>query len=201
MVSESQAAYLIKLARNAIKEYLNNNEKIKPKIEDIELTEESGVYVTIKSYPDDELLGEIGSPYPMNEIYNAVIDNAISAALYDPRFPSIKIEELDNLIFEISILTRPKVLKVSTPEEYLSKIKIGKHGLIINYGYSSGVLLPQVPIEWNWNQKEFLRQTCEKANLPKEMWKRPTVEIFTFEAEVFKEEKPNGNVIKKKLFR
>ncbi len=201
MVSESQAAYLIELARNAISQYLDDNKKIKPNKEDKELKEESGVFVTIKSYPDEELRGQIGYPYPMGELDNNIIDNAISAALHDPRFPHIKKEDLENIIIEISILTRPKIIKVSSPTEYPSKIKIGKDGLIIKYGYSTGVLLPQVPIEWNWNAKEFLCNTCEKAGLPKDMWNRPTVEIYNFQAEIFKEEKPFGKVVKKRLFR
>jgi len=185
MVSELQADYLIKLARNAVEQYIETNKKITPTLKDQELNEEAGVYVTLKSFPEEELRGEIGYPYPMGEISSNIIDNAISAALHDPRFPSIKKDELNTIIFEISILSRPKILTVSSPEDYISKIKIGKNGLIIKY----------------WGAKEFLCQTCQKAGLPKEMWKRPTVEIYTFEAEIIKEEKPLGKVIKKRLFR
>ncbi|MCC7552073.1 TIGR00296 family protein [Candidatus Micrarchaeota archaeon] len=201
MVSELQADYLIKLARNAVEQYIETNKKITPTLKDQELNEEAGVYVTLKSFPEEELRGEIGYPYPMGEISSNIIDNAISAALHDPRFPSIKKDELNTIIFEISILSRPKILTVSSPEDYISKIKIGKNGLIIKYGGATGVLLPQIPIEYNWGAKEFLCQTCQKAGLPKEMWKRPTVEIYTFEAEIIKEEKPLGKVIKKRLFR
>ncbi len=201
MVSEAQSTYLIKLARTAVQEFIDNKKKINSETEDKELKEECGVYVTIRSYPDNELRGEIGDPYPMGEIDSSIIDNAISATLHDPRFTSIKKNELDAIIFEISILTRPKLIKVSSPEEYLSKIKIGRDGLIVNYGRTTGVLLPQLPIELNWSSKEFLCQLCQKAGLPRDMWKRPTVEIYSFEAEIFKEEEPNGKVIKKRVFR
>ncbi|MFA5383048.1 MAG: TIGR00296 family protein [Candidatus Micrarchaeia archaeon] len=201
MVSESNSSYLIELARKSIFEYLENNKKIEPIKEDKELKEEKGVFVTIKSFPDDELRGQVGYPYPMGEIDKNIIDNAISAALHDPRFPHIKKEELNNIIIEISILSRPELIKVSSPEEYPSKIKVGKDGLIIKYGSTSGVLLPQIPIEWNWNAKEFLCNTCEKAGLPKDMWNRPTVEIYKFQADVYKETEPNGKIVKNHFYR
>ena len=81
----------------------------------------------------------------------------------------------------------------------LSKIKVGRDGLIIKHGFYSGLLLPQVPVEYGWNEEEFLEYTCEKAGLPKNYWKNPDTEIQKFEGIVFKEEKPNGVVIRETL--
>jgi len=203
MVTTSQASYLIDLARRAILHFLETGEKISPdpKKKDKELKEDRGVFITLNSYPDEELRGCIGSPFPMCALDKGVIDNAISAAVHDPRFPHVSIKEMDNIIIEISILTEPELIKVSSPEDYPKNIKIGKDGLIIRYGYSSGLLLPQVPIEWNWNAKEFLSHVCKKAGLPKNMWHSANIEIYKFQAEIFTEEKPRGKVIKKRLFR
>ena len=76
----------------------------------------------------------------------------------------MKFEELDSITFEVTVLTPPKKIEVSAPQEYLSKIKVGRDGLIVKYGYNSGLLLPQVPIEYGWNEREFLEHTCEKAH-------------------------------------
>jgi AMMECR1 domain-containing protein len=59
--------------------------------------------------------------------------------------------------------------------------------------------LPQVPVEYGWNEKEFLEYTCEKAGLPKEYWQKEDVEILKFEGIVFKEKDPNGEIIQEKL--
>jgi uncharacterized protein (TIGR00296 family) len=77
---------------------------------------------------------------------------------------------------------------------------VGRDGLIIKCGFYSGLLLPQVPVEYGWNEKEFLEYTCEKAGLPKNYWKNQDTEIQKFEGIVFKEEKPNGKVIREVLW-
>ena len=69
----------------------------------------------------------------------------------------------------------------------------------MKYGYNSGLLLPQVPIEYGWNEREFLEYTCEKAGLPKDFWQNNEVEIQKFEGIVFKEKYPNGEIIQEKL--
>jgi len=99
------------------------------------------------------------------------------------------------------VLSVPQELKVKSPEEYVKKIRVGRDGLIINYGYSSGLLLPQVPVEWNWNEEEFLCQVCEKAGLPRNMWKSPSASISSFSAQIFSEKSPDGKVGQKKLIR
>ena len=132
-------------------------------------------------------------------LFNALEDAAISAATKDPRFPAVKSKELDSITFEVTILTPPKKVVVSKPEEYLSKIKVGRDGLIVKHGFYSGLLLPQVPVEYGWNEKEFLEYTCEKAGLPKNYWKNSETEIQKFEGIVFKEENPNGTVIREIL--
>jgi hypothetical protein len=136
---------------------------------------------------------------PDKLLFNALEDAAISAATKDPRFMPVKYNELDSITFEVTILTSPKTIVVNKPEEYLSQIKVGRDGLIVKHGFYSGLLLPQVPIEYGWDEEEFLEYTCEKAGLPKNYWKNSETEIQKFEGIVFKEEKPNGPVIKEVL--
>ena len=200
-VSAGDGAYLVQLARRAIEGYFAASKKISPDRAGGALSEARGVFVTLESYPSHELRGCIGYPLPMKELASSVVDCALSAAFDDPRFPPLERQELARCTVEVSVLSVPEEIKVKSPSEYPKKIKVGRDGLIIHYGYASGLLLPQVPIEWNWNETEFLSHLCEKAGLPKSMWQSPSVKISRFEAQVFSEEKPGGKVSVKKLIR
>ena len=197
-LSEYDGHILVKTARAVVTEYLKNGTKLKLEKEfKNNFSFKSGVFVTLNSTLG--LRGCIGYPLPDKLLFNALENAAISAATEDPRFPSVKHKELDLITFEVTVLTPPKKIAVSKPEEYLSKIKVGRDGLLVKYGFYSGLLLPQVPIEYGWNEEEFLEYACEKAGLPKNYWKNPEVEIQKFEGIVFKEEKPNGAVIREVL--
>lgn len=197
-LSEDDGSILVKTARAVVTEYLKNGTKLKLEKEFKDnFSFKSGVFVTLNSASG--LRGCIGYPLPDKSLFDALEDAAISAATEDPRFPSVKYKELDSITFEVTVLTPPKKIVASKPEEYLSKIKVGRDGLIVKYGFYSGLLLPQVPVEYGWNEKEFLEYTCEKAGLPKSHWKNPDTEIQKFEGIVFKEEKPNGSVIREVL--
>lgn len=189
---------LVRLSRIIVSEYLKNNKKINFDRETkTKYSFRSGVFVTLST--SKGLRGCIGFPLPDKKLLNALYDASIAAATEDPRFLPVDYQELDEIIFEITILTPPVKIDVKNPEEYPSKIKVGRDGLIVKHSIYSGLLLPQVPIEYNWNEEEFLEFTCEKAGLPKDFWKKTDVEIYKFEGIVFKEEKPNGKVIRKNL--
>jgi hypothetical protein len=197
-ISEKDGQILVKTARMVVTDYLKNGSKTelgKKFQEDFSFN--SGVFVTLNNPLG--LRGCIGYPLPDKKLFNALEEAAISAATEDPRFPPVKFEELDSITFEVTVLTPPTKIEVSDSQEYLSKIKIGQNGLIVKYGYNSGLLLPQVPVEYGWNEKEFLEYTCEKAGLPKEYWQKEDVEILKFEGIVFKEKDPNGEIIQEKL--
>lgn len=199
-LTEKDCVYLVSLARNVLEEYFKSGKKITPDYEKYPgLMQPMGAFVTIKTYPDDELRGCIGRPYPVMSLGDAVVESALDAAFSDPRFPPLVESELDHVTFEVSILTPPEQLKVSEPEEYLKMIKIGRDGLIIKYGSVSGLLLPQVPVEYNWNVKGFLEALCQKAGLPRNMWMSPTVNIYRFSAFVYSETKPHGKIKRVKL--
>ena len=200
-VSPDDGAYLVALARRAVEGYFATGKKMPPDRSGGALSEDRGVFVTLETYPARELRGCIGYPLPIKELALSVVDCALSAAFEDPRFPPLEKKELASCIFEVSVLSVPEEIKAKTPADYPKMIKVGRDGLIIHYGYASGLLLPQVPIEWNWNEKEFLSQVCQKAGLPPDMWLSPSVRISRFEAQVFCEEKPGGKAKVKRLIR
>ncbi len=190
--------YLVKIARNAIFEFLKSKRKLEiPKSVPSKFFEKRGVFVTLNSIKNGniELRGCIGRPYPDFPLIKATIDSAIDAAVNDPRFESVSLSELDHIIVEISILTKPELIKVNNPLEYLSEINIGEDGLIISHGWLKGLLLPQVPVEWNWDVQEFLDHLCMKAGMYYNCWKDKNVEIYKFNAIIYGEIEPNGKII------
>jgi uncharacterized protein (TIGR00296 family) len=160
------------------------------------MREKCGVFVTLNSLREgaEELRGCIGYPMPEAPLVEAIIDAAISSATQDPRFPPVRIEELKAIIVEVSILTPPSLIIVNDAREYPREVRIGVDGLIVEYGWLRGLLLPQVPVEWGWDSEEFLSQCCMKAGLPPDAWLLRKTRIYKFQALVFKEKTPEGEV-------
>ena len=194
-LSDSDGVILVKTARNAVTEFLSNGNRMKLE-SDLEekFSFNSGVFVTLNN--PDGLRGCIGFPMPEKKLSHAIIEGAIAAATEDPRFPSVKTNELNDIVFEVTVLTPPIEIDVTNPTEYLEKIKVGRDGLIIRHSFSSGLLLPQVPVEYGWDVEEFLQHTCEKAGLARDTWKNEDVKIEKFEGIIFKEETPNGAIVR-----
>jgi uncharacterized protein (TIGR00296 family) len=194
-LSDSDGVVLVKTARKAVTQFLSNGNRMKLE-SDLEekFSFNSGVFVTLNN--PDGLRGCIGFPMPEKKLSHAIIEGAIAAATEDPRFPSVKTNELNDIVFEVTVLTPPIVVDVSDPMEYLEKIKVGRDGLIIRHSFSSGLLLPQVPVEYGWDVEEFLQHTCEKAGLARDTWKNESVKIEKFEGIIFKEETPNGAIVR-----
>lgn len=184
MLSEEDGKFLVKLARETIETFIKEKKKLKvPENTPDSLKEELGVFVTLNK--DGLLRGCIGYPEPIAPLVKAVIDVAISAAVNDPRFSPVTINELDDLEIEVSVLTKPVLIEAKKPEEYMEKIKIGEDGLIIERGPYKGLLLPQVAVEWGWNVEEFLYNTCVKAGLTADCWIYPDVKIYKFSSQIF----------------
>ncbi|MEM1539011.1 MAG: TIGR00296 family protein [Candidatus Bathyarchaeia archaeon] len=201
-LSLEEGRTLVKLARSAVEEYLKNRKRLKvPENIPEKLMQPCGVFVTINSVKGGErtLRGCIGYPYPTMPLAKAVIDSAISSATQDPRFHPLSLSELNEVVFEVSVLTPPQLITVEKPSEYPRKIKVGLDGLIVELGFYKGLLLPQVPVEWNWDEEEFLCQCCIKAGLPPDCWLLKDTKIYKFQAIIFEEEKPGSEVIRKTL--
>ena len=193
-LSDDDGQILVKMARNAVTEYLQNNTRINNEEFNSRFNIDSGIFVTITK--ENSLRGCIGYPLPIKKLSNAVIDSAIAAATEDPRFSPINPNELNNLIFEITVLTPPIEINVEKYEDYLSIIKVGRDGLIVENKQCSGLLLPQVPKEYGWDIEEFLAHTSEKAGLEKNAWKDQDTKVSRFEGIIFKEESPNGKIVR-----
>ena len=190
--------FLVRLARQAIFEYLASGVVIQPPKEvDARYREKRGVFVTLHTYPAGGLRGCIGFPEPVKPLAAAVIESAVSAATGDPRFPPLTLDELAATVIEVTVLTPPERVIVREPEDYLRQIEVGRHGLIIEKGVYRGLLLPQVPGEQGWTCEEFLAGLCMKAGLPSSAWKDSSTRLYRFEGVIFSETEPGGAVFEK----
>ncbi len=140
-------------------------------------SEPRGAFTSL--YLHGDLRGCVGYVLPVGSVYRTVAETARAAAFEDTRFYTVTIEEAPHLQIELSILSPPEPI---APEA----IEIGRHGLLVSMADRRGLLLPQVPVERNWDRISFLEQTCRKAGLPIDAWKYgAAIEAFT--AEVFGE--------------
>jgi len=141
------------------------------------LDQPRGAFVTL--HLEGELRGCVGFIQPTRELYQTIVEAALNAAFHDPRFLPVSEEEAPGLEVEISVLSLPQPI---LPEQ----VVVGRHGLVVARGLYRGLLLPQVAVEQEWDATTFLEQTCLKAGLPTDAWKRgATLQGFT--AEVFGE--------------
>jgi len=191
MLSLSDGEELVRLARKTVADYIKDT---KLKIKETRFKEKRGVFVSIHTFPSSMLRGCIGYPYPIFQLGEAVQKASISAAFNDVRFQPLAENDLKKIVFEVSVLTQPKIINVNNPEEYLGKIEKGNDGLIIEHGSCSGLLLPQV-----WEQipdkEEFLTTLCWKAGLTPDYWKDKDTKIYCFRVQAFAEKEPNSKVI------
>jgi uncharacterized protein (TIGR00296 family) len=199
MLTDVEGRAAVKLARKTIELFLSEERLPEPQELDFELSpvfgEKRGVFVTLTE--SGLLRGCIGHPFPDSRLEDAIMDSAISAATQDPRFHSVRKDELDEIVVEVTVLTQPE--KINAPAEELpERIEIGKHGLIVKQGYCQGLLLPQVAPEYNMDSLEFLGHTCLKAGLSPDAWLKGA-EVSCFEGQIFKEKEPSGEVIEEKL--
>jgi len=179
MLSETEGKSLLKMAREAIETYVRDGKTADLKADNPALQTSSGAFVTI--HKDGQLRGCIGTFASPNPLYKTIVDMAISSATKDPRFAPLAPDELGEVSLEISVLSPLKEIKDT------GEIEVGRHGLYIVKGRNRGVLLPQVAVEHDMDRESFLENTCMKAGLDPDAWKQGAT-IFTFEADIFKEE-------------
>lgn len=176
-VSEQDRRSLKDLARLSIATAFAGKDQAPPEPETGLLLQELGAFVTLKIH--DDLRGCIGNVLGSGPLYRTIWKMARAAAFEDPRFPALTAREFEDVDIEISILGPVE----PCPDPQL--IEIGRHGLIMSRSGRSGLLLPQVPVEWGWDREQFLAHTCQKASLPPTAWRDPETQIFWFEAVVF----------------
>jgi AmmeMemoRadiSam system protein B/AmmeMemoRadiSam system protein A len=174
--SKKEREYMDNLARRAVETYINEDKKIKADDVPDSLKQKLACFVTINNEYD--LRGCIGTIEPVDKLYKSIIDNAISAATRDPRFPAISKKELKGLKYEVSVLSEPAELEFSGTEDLMNKIK--DKGVIISMHGRRAVYLPQVWEHFS-SPERFLSSLCQKAGLNSNDWKQKEMEFLIFE--------------------
>ena len=198
MITDEDGKAAVKLARAVIRKHLGDKNVRLPVVPKI-FKDRYGAFVTLNTFPQRDLRGCIGYTEPIMPLEDAIKDVAKSASTRDPRFPTVKLAEMENIVIDVTILTPPKELSYTSADDLIAKVVIGRDGLIARRGHFLGLLLPQVPIEWNWDVEEFLSHTCYKAGLPPDAWRDGDVEFKAFSGHVFGELRPGGDVERMEL--
>ncbi|MDD5418046.1 MAG: TIGR00296 family protein [Candidatus Nanoarchaeia archaeon] len=193
-MNKKQGEILVREARKVVESAVKE-EYYEIKLNEKWLTEKKGVFVTLEKYPSKMLRGCVGFSEPIFPLKKGLVKASEASAMQDTRFLPVRKDELEKITVEVSVLNEPKQISFKTPEEAISKIKIGEDGLIVELNFSKGLLLPQVPEEFGWDVKDFLEQTCIKAGLPFTAWRDPRAKVYTFQSSIFRESKPNGEIL------
>jgi AmmeMemoRadiSam system protein A len=186
MFTPEERKELVRIAREAVRGRANGKpeaaiEKIAASgITTPRLLQHGGAFVTL--YRSGELRGCLGYIESARSLKETVAEIAWKVAADDFRFYPVTEDELTGIHVEISVLS--PLQKISDVQE----IQIGKHGLLIEAGAYRGLLLPQVAEKYHWNREQFLEETCVKAGVPRDTWKKPTARIFIFSAEIIEEQ-------------
>ncbi len=172
--SREERIWLLRLAHDSILTALRRQD---PVVEPLSphLAQPRGAFTTLHVH--SQLRGCVGYVFPVSPLYRTVLETARSAAFDDTRFTPVTETEAGFLEIEISILSPVQPI---VPEE----VEVGKHGLLVTSGGRRGLLLPQVPVEHQWDRATFLEQVCRKAGLPPDSWQRGA-KLEAFTAEVF----------------
>ena len=174
-LSREEQRWLLELARRAIAAQLSaatldlaevSKQSLSPQVR-----QPAGAFVTLNR--QGELRGCIGAIQSQKPLFQTVAGCALAAAFRDARFPPLPREELEGVEIEISVLSPLFDIR---PEE----VRVGEHGLLVTQGFQRGLLLPQVASEHGWTPEQFLEETCAKAGLARDAWKKGArLEAFT----------------------
>ena len=190
-----EGAELVRLARTAVESYLMNGKIINSTNKS---NKKAGIFVTLyqldSSNSKKNLRGCIGYIVPSWNIHDTVVAAAINAATEDPRFIALGQEELDKVIFEVSVLTKPIPIQIVNTQAFPRGIVIGRDGLILESNFGSGLFLPQVPVEQRWTISEYLTNLCYKAGPLVDAGKLLDSKLYNFHTMVFREKLPNREI-------
>jgi len=187
LFTDEEKKLMLYFARESITQFVKWGNILEVKANEIpneKFIENSASFVTLNE--GGRLRGCIGMLEARRPLIRDIILNSVAASTEDPRFPPVRLDELDDIIISISILTKPIKLFLKNSEDILDKLVVYKHGLIIEKGWARATFLPSVWNEIN-DKKEFLKHLCLKAGLDKDEWKKNGMDFFVYETIEFSE--------------
>ena len=171
---------LLAIARRALSDVVRGVRQSEPEVGHRALADPGAAFVTL--FRDRALRGCRGCLEANQSLVHAVQQVTGDAALRDPRFESVTVDEVEGICIEISVLGAFQEV------DGIEDIEIGRHGVLVRQGWKGGLLLPQVAGRYGWDAATFVGKVCRKANLHKDAWKEPEMQIWIFETEIFGEE-------------
>jgi len=173
---------ILDLSRRSLESFVRGIESQNAPVDDPYLqTQLYGLFVSL--HRKQELRGCVGTCKPRDRLCELLVEMTQAAASRDTRMTPITTSELDEITIDVSVLS--PLVRTESP----MSLMVGKHGLHVARGRQRGVLLPQVPIQYGWDIRTFLEQTCVKAGLPQDAWADPDTEVSAFTALVIEETK------------
>ncbi len=201
-LTDDTGAELVRIARRTVEYWFEHRERMPaPQGLDPVVYRRGAAFVTIETYYSEdhrELRGCIGHVIAVKPLIESVIEVALEAAFRDPRFPPLSREELDNVTFEVSVLS-PLEEAPRDPAGRLGFVVIGRDGLVVERGMYKGLLLPEVPVEYLWDEATFLSETCLKAGLWPDCWLDPETRVYRFRTRAWREKWPRGPIARRDL--
>ena len=193
--SEIEGEQIVRAARAAIELYLRS-----PKLDTGMLIESltgfgspNGIFVTVLHYPTGEIRGKMGIHGTGKTMGELVVEASLGAAFMDPHMIPVSLSENGHITVEVEILSDLEEIR-SSGKGKLIKVKMGRDGLCIRYGFKSAILLPSFPMDRKLDKKGFFEAACKEIGIQKDMWTQPKVRLFRFETQTFAEEEPDGKV-------
>jgi len=177
-LTEDEQRFLLQTARKTIFGYITQGKAPEFSCPNPKLNQKCGAFVTLHQ-KNGTLRGCIGYIEPIKPLVQTIVDMSIACSTRDPRFTPVTSDELPHLDLEISVLS--PLEEINNPD----RIVVGEHGLLVKKEYASGLLLPQVAVEFGWDRLRFLRETCRKAGLSADEWRQPDTRLFIFSAQIF----------------
>jgi uncharacterized protein len=201
ILTSEEGEVLVKTARSSIDAHFSGLSHQTPTEVSPGLREQRGVFVTLLDpLKGNSLRGCIGIPFPTRPLIEQVRIAAVEAATEDPRFEPVDLNEFENRItLEATVLSPMERIWVKNPLDLRENILVGRDGLIVEGMGSHGLLLPQVAVDEDFDNEEFLSQCCLKAGLPPDAWLTGRVQVSRFQGQVFAEDMPKGRVVERLL--
>ncbi len=180
-LSDADKDLLLDVARQTLRGFLNDGVRPTFVHESAALNRPRAVFVTLWRRDTGELRGCRGESIARRPLLEAVSTMAIASAADDPRFFPVTLDELPKLRIEINALTPLAPI-------HAEDVEVGRHGLMVVRNQRAGLLLPDVPVRFEWDRVQFLEGACQKAGLPRDAWCDANVQLFGFESEEWGEE-------------
>lgn len=188
--NDAERKQLLTLARRALEASVKTGILPEPDVKEFppSFALPKGSFVTLTKH--GQLRGCIGNITPRLPLYQAILENARAAALNDYRFEPVKPAELGELEIEVSVLTEPKPLSFTSPDDLLAKLRPNVDGVMLKLGFQSATFLPQV---WEKipDKVAFLDQLALKAGASRGAWRESGTKVEVYQVEAFEEAKPH----------